>query len=156
MGRQIRPPFRSHFQSHTKKLNAFADPLSRLAKKTGIEKVNLYGILNLNLNKSQNLPTNILLSDALEVLSDASGCPVALLIDEAQHALMTEEGANAMFALKSARDTLNIAGSPIKLALVFTGSNRDKLASLTLDHKQPFMESRLKNSRFSINNSPIH
>lgn len=64
--------------------------------------------------------------------------PIALVVDEAQHALSTENGTNAMFALKSARDTMNIAGQPTQLALVFTRSNRDKLSNLTLDHKQPF------------------
>lgn len=46
-----------------------------------------------------------------------------------------------MFALKSARDQLNIGSKTHKLSLVFTGSNRDKLAFLVLDRRQPFFGS---------------
>ena len=120
------------------KLNLYADTISSLAKKTGIEKLSLYGVISINLNRSPVLPPNVTLADALETLVDVSKKPVALVVDEAQHALSTKEGHTAMFALKSARDIMNLAGETIKLALVFTGSNRDKLANLTLDHKQPF------------------
>jgi len=121
-----------------KKLNVFAGPVSRLAKKTGAERITLAGVISLKLNISPVLPDGVTLSEALAVLSEAAEKPVVLVVDEAQHALSTEKGSNTMFALKSARDTLNLAGQPLKLALVFTGSNRDKLANLTLDHKQPF------------------
>lgn len=120
------------------KLNVFADPISKLAKMTGTEKVTLAGVLSLKLDISPVLPEGVTLSGALDVLAKASGKPIALVVDEAQHALSSEKGSNAMFALKSARDTLNLAGQPLNLALVFTGSNRDKLANLTLDYKQPF------------------
>jgi len=121
-----------------KKLNVFADSISKLAKMTGAEKLTLAGIISLKLDISPVLPEGVTLSGALEILAEASKKPIALVVDEAQHALSSEKGSNSMFALKSARDTLNIAGKTLKLALVFTGSNRDKLANLTLDHKQPF------------------
>lgn len=63
---------------------------------------------------------------------------MAFIIDEAQHALETEAGLDAMFALKAARDAMNQPATGARLYLVFTGSHRDKLAALVLDHKAPF------------------
>jgi len=60
---------------------------------------------------------------------EVAGKPVALIIDEAQHALTSESGENAMTALKSARDTLN-GPDRVKLMLVMSGSYRDKLLRL--------------------------
>lgn len=107
-----------------------------LFEKLGAEKLTIRG-MEFNL-KATMLPDNISLNLALKTLSEVTKKPIALVIDEAQHALSTKEGTNTMFALKSARDTMNIAGQSTRLALVFTGSNRDKLANLTQDHKQPF------------------
>ena len=47
-----------------------------------------------------------------------------------------------MFAIKAARDKLN-QGSGSKLALIFTGSHRDKLAHLVLKKEQPFFGSQI-------------
>ena len=75
----------------------------------------------------------------LEQLSIAAGKPLVLIVDEAQHALTTKEGVQAMFALKSARDSLNLHPSPnVGVRMVFTGSDRDKLAQLTATKDQPF------------------
>src|SRR5581483_7776500 len=55
---------------------------------------------------------------------------------------------NAMFALKAARDQMNqgvAAQRGPHLFLVFTGSNRDKLANLLLNRTQPFFGSRVTN-----------
>lgn len=49
-----------------------------------------------------------------------------------------QQGINAMFAIKSARDQINSSLTTPKLMLVFTGSNRDKLAQLVLKKDQPF------------------
>ena len=114
------------------KLRAFSD----FFEKIGAENFTFHG-LEFNL-KAPTLSPDITLGTALRTLTEVAKKPIALVVDEAQHALSTGKGTNAMFALKSARDTLNGAGQPTKLAVVFTGSNRDKLASLTLDHKQPF------------------
>ncbi|MDT9702615.1 hypothetical protein, partial [Streptomyces sp. P17] len=78
------------------------------------------------------LPAGATLSDALQLLSAATGRLVVLIVDEAQHALNSNEGVNAMFALKAARDALNPGGKRPGLRLVFTGSSRDKLAQLVL------------------------
>jgi hypothetical protein len=67
---------------------------------------------------------------------------VALIIDEAQHALTSEAGVAAMVALKSARDQLN-AGSDIRLMLVMSGSDRDKLLRLMNNARAPFFGSNV-------------
>ncbi|WP_416139832.1 hypothetical protein ACM26W_05460 [Halomonas sp. HK25] len=46
-----------------------------------------------------------------------------------------------MFALKAARDALNLGGDSPGLRLILTGSSRDKLAMLVLSRDQPFFGS---------------
>jgi transposase len=53
-----------------------------------------------------------------------------LVIDEVQHALTTEEGTNALFSLKAARDSLKTDPGRYGMQLVVTGSSRDKLATI--------------------------
>lgn len=81
--------------------------------------------------------------DALEALVQVSNTPVVILVDEAQHALNSKEGMDAMFALKAARDRLNQSSLRQQLFLVFTGSNQDKLAQLVLKRNQPFFGCRI-------------
>lgn len=118
-------------------LAEFESGISKGAKKAGIEKVNLLRTLSWDFTKPQ-LPAGTTLSKALDVLQHVSGKMVVLIVDEAQHALNSESGVNAMFALKAARDHLNRGNLPDRLRLVFTGSSRDKLANLVLKSKQPF------------------
>lgn len=124
------------------KLGSFAGVITKLAKATGVEKVNVFGALSLNF-EAVGLPDGITISDALEALTVASQKPVALVVDEAQHALTTEPGVNAMFALKAARDQLNQGVDGPRLFLVLTGSNRDKLAHFVLRRTQPFFGSNV-------------
>ncbi|WP_339534156.1 hypothetical protein [Pseudomonas hunanensis] len=118
-------------------LARFEGALARTAKKAGIDKVNLLRTLSWDFTRPQ-LPAGTTLAQALAVLHQVSGQLVVLIIDEAQHALNSEDGLNAMFALKAARDHLNRGDRPDGLRLVFTGSSRDKLANLVLKSKQPF------------------
>jgi hypothetical protein len=118
-------------------LGGFEGVLARTAKKAGIDKINLLRTLSWDFTRAQ-LPPGTTLAQALAVLHEVSGQMVVLIIDEAQHALNTENGLNAMFALKAARDHLNRGDRPDGLRLVFTGSSRDKLANLVLKSKQPF------------------
>ena len=74
------------------------------------------------------------LADAFSHLAKKSKKKIALIVDEAQHALNTEAGINAMFAIKAARDRLN-QGSGSKLAIIFTGSHRDKLDAMSAYRK---------------------
>jgi hypothetical protein len=83
------------------------------------------------------LGKEISLSGALAALSDETKQPIVLLIDEAQHAITTDGGYDALFALKAARDELN-SSEHFGLRIVATGSNRDKLAMLRNSKDQAF------------------
>lgn len=119
------------------RIGEFAGVIAKLAKATGLEKVNVFGALSLSLDVL-GLPQELTLSDALGALTIAAKSPIALVVDEGRHALSTPAGMNAMFALKAARDHLNQGTSEQRLFLVLTGSNRDKLAHLVLKRSQPF------------------
>ncbi|MFW8635346.1 hypothetical protein [Cribrihabitans pelagius] len=82
--------------------------------------------------------------DALSLLVEATGKDVVFIIDEAQHSLVSEEGRNAMFALKAARDAINQVELPGRLYLVMTGSHRDKLSALVHDHQAPFFGAAIR------------
>ncbi|MEO5795999.1 MAG: hypothetical protein ABIP34_14145, partial [Rhodoferax sp.] len=112
-------------------------PVLKAAKSVGLDKLNVLGALSLDLSKIGQ-PGGATLSDALERLHTKSGKPLVLLVDEAQHALSTEAGTRAMFALKAARDRLNQGRAIRGLHLVMTGSNRDKLTHLVLRRSEPF------------------
>lgn len=112
-------------------------PVLKAAKSVGLDKLNVLGALSLDLSKIGQ-PGGATLSDALERLHTKSGKPLVLLVDEAQHALSTEAGTRAMFALKAARDRLNQGRAVRGLHLVMTGSNRDKLTHLVLRRSEPF------------------
>ena len=118
-------------------LGQYQSALEKVAKKAGIDKINLLRTLSWDFSKPR-LPQGTTLAQALGVLHEVAGKMVVLVIDEAQHALNTESGINAMFALKAARDQLNRGSDSDGLRLVFTGSSRDKLANLVLKSKQPF------------------
>jgi hypothetical protein len=109
--------------------------ITRLAKATGIDKVAVGG-LNFSLDKI-GLGKDIDLTTALVALSDESHKLIVLMIDEAQHAITTEAGVAALFALKAARDELN-SSRHHGLRVVCTGSNRDKLAMLRNSKDQAF------------------
>lgn len=67
-----------------------------------------------------------------------------LIVDEAQHAITSDAGADALFALKAARDELN-SSAHHGLRVVATGSNRDKLAMLRNSKDQAFFGAPLVN-----------
>lgn len=108
----------------------------KVLKSIGLSKVKVAGA-QFDL-ESLGTSTGLTLSDALAILSQAAGKSIVLIIDEAQHALSSKAGINAMFALKAARDRLNQSQDEIKLYLILTGSHRDKLAHLVLKKDQPF------------------
>jgi hypothetical protein len=112
----------------------------KLAKKIGISKVGT-GQVSMDIDKI-GMPDGHTLVDAFKALIEVSKKPIFLAIDEAQRSLETDEGINVMFALKSARDTLNVGGAR-KLMLAFTGSQRDKLAKLIDDKRKPFYGARI-------------
>lgn len=118
-------------------LREYEGSLRKMARKAGIQKVNLLRSVSWDLSSAQ-LPEGTTLTQALDALHQVSGKLVVLIIDEAQHALNSESGINAMFALKAARDHLTQRSTGHGLRLIFTGSSRDKLANLVLKNKQPF------------------
>lgn len=120
----------------------FESRVRKLLKNTGADKFSLLRTISWDFTRSA-LPEGATLTEALQLLIEASGKLVVLAIDEAQHALVSEKGISAMFALKSARDTLNADHPAAGLRLVFTGSSRDKLAQLILKKNQPFFGSRV-------------
>lgn len=82
------------------------------------------------------------LPSVLQDLAEVTQKPICLIVDEAQHALTTENGANAMAALKSARDQMTGA-SGNRLMLVMSGSDRDKLLRLVNSNAAPFFGSHI-------------
>ena len=109
--------------------------MARLAKSSGLDKVAVGG-LGFSLDRV-GLAKGISLSAALSALSDETQQIIVLIIDEAQHAITSEAGADALFALKAARDELN-SSRHHGLRIVATGSNRDKLAMLRSSKDQAF------------------
>lgn len=115
--------------------------VARSAKKAGLDKVKVGG-LEVDTSKIGKVD-GLTLTEALRLLHERSGKPVALIIDEAQHALTSEAGEAAMTALKSARDQLNQPGS-VNLMLVMSGSDRDKLLRLVNTSAAPFYGSQIQ------------
>ena len=114
----------------------------RLAKSAGMNKISV-GNLSFDLDRI-GLGQNVSLTDALAALSDETGGMIVLVIDEAHHAMTTDVGNSALFALKAARDELN-SSRHNGLRIVCTGSNRDKLAMLRSGKDQAFFGAPLVN-----------
>lgn len=110
--------------------------LARAAKSTHLESISVAGALKMD-TSNIGKPDGATLTDALLMLADQSNKPVALIVDEAQRALTSVTGETAMAALKAARDTMNSPGR-VRLMLVMSGSNRDKLFRLVNTHGAPF------------------
>jgi hypothetical protein len=115
--------------------------VSRAAKAAGLESVTVAGVLKIDVSKIGRID-GVTLPDALRALHEATKAPVALIVDEAQHALTSEAGEATMAALKSARDQLNRPGE-VNLMLVMSGSDRDKLLRLVNTNGAPFYGSQI-------------
>ena len=109
--------------------------ISRLAIALGLEPVSA-GRVNFNVNKI-GLGKEIGLTKALEALSDEAKKLIVLIIDETQHAITTDEGVTALFALKAARDELN-SSKHYGLRIVCIGSNHNKIAMLRNSSDEAF------------------
>ena len=116
--------------------------IARTARKTGLDNVSVAGWLNIDLSQIGKRDGTTL-PDALRALVETAKSPVALIVDEAQHALTSEAGETAMAALKSARDQLNRPGD-VKLMLIMSGSDRDKLLRLVNTGGAPFYGSQIQ------------
>ena len=123
-------------------LQAHLGLVARTAKKAGVKSVKVAGALDIDTSKIGQID-GLTLVDALRSLQQAAARPVALIIDEAQHALTSEAGEVAMTALKSARDQMNQPGR-VNLMLVMSGSDRDKLLRLVVSAAAPFYGSQIQ------------
>lgn len=115
--------------------------VSRAAKAAGVDSVTIAGALKIDVSKIGRID-GVTLADALRALHGAAKAPVALIVDEAQHALTSEAGEATMASLKSARDQLNRPGQ-VNLMLVMSGSDRDKLLRLVNTNGAPFYGSQI-------------
>ncbi|KNH29511.1 hypothetical protein ACS77_02190 [Pseudomonas syringae] len=88
-----------------------------------------------------SVPTTV--AQLLEALHRVSRQRLVLIIDEAHYVLHSANGMSLMFALKAARDHLNLHRDADGLRLVFTGSSHDKLTQLLNTAKQPFYGAHL-------------
>lgn len=131
-------------------LNAtIARPIRRLAREGGLSKLGIAG-LTFDVEKI-GAPDGASISAALTNLAARTGRQVCFVVDEAQHTQRTEAGKNLMYALKAARDAMNQGDGGLprgipgrNLLLVFTGSNRNKLAALVLGREQAFFGATIK------------
>jgi len=90
-----------------------------------------------------HLTADVSLADMLGELHRLSRRKIVLIIDEAQQATVPGSGGmEAMAALKSARDQLNLGGQ-YTLGIVMTGSDRDKLCRLVNTNMAPFFGSQI-------------
>lgn len=121
----------------TARMKDYAGLVSKAAKLVGASKIGLPGGTSIEVTKGENQSTASI-PVMIQDLIAASGKSVVVIIDEAQHALNTDNGSTMLFALKSARDTINSIAGETKLKLVMTGSSRDKLGHLVLNKQQPF------------------
>jgi hypothetical protein len=134
----IAEAIRDALASHTGRLARGLRALQRI-KKAGAkgELAGFKGELGFEL-ETVGQPRGVTLAKALEALQQRVARPIVLIIDEAQHALSTERGASTLFALKAARDALNLVAQTPQLAIVATGSARGKIADMVMRRNQAF------------------
>ena len=118
----------------------FSGFILKAAKGVGLDKIKVGGLEmsldHIGIGKGETL------TKALTMLSAASKKPISLIIDEAQHTQATEEGRQALYALKAARDAMN-SSTGRGFRLLATGSSSDKLTSLVEDKDQAFYQAPL-------------
>lgn len=122
-------------------LLAHSGLVGKAAKAAGLESITIAGTLKIDTSRIGRTD-GATLPDALRALQERANAPVALIIDEAQHALTSEAGEATMAALKSARDQMNQAGG-VNLLLLMSGSDRDKLLRLVNTNAAPFYGSQI-------------
>ena len=116
--------------------------ISKFAKNIGLEKISVPAMLTIELSKIGKAD-GLTLHQALDMLYQATGKRMVLMVDEAQHALTTPEGDSVMRALKSARDQMKTA-TQANLLLVMAGSHQDKLMRLLDTPSAAFWGSKVR------------
>lgn len=123
-------------------LAGLAGFVERSARSAGLKKVSVAGAFSFDIDA---VGTSVTIADALKELADKHDAKrVVMIIDEAQHALTTDAGSAAMFAMKAARDALNIGQDVPRLLLLCTGSSRSKLGNLVTGKESPFFGAKLR------------
>lgn len=116
-------------------------PVARAALSIGLDSINVLGV---KVDTSKIGATGgMSLHQVLASIHEQTGKKIALIIDEAQHALTSADGDATMSALKSARDQMRKKGEA-NLLLVMSGSHRDKLMRLLNTAATPFWGSRVQ------------
>lgn len=112
--------------------------LKKLASATGV-KVEVPGLtLDFDLEKLGSTG-GATLAHAFRQIVDQTKRDVVVLVDEVQHAMSTEEGNQALLALKAARDAINTRPrTPGHFIFVGTGSHRALINELTTRRTQAF------------------
>ena len=113
--------------------------IRRAASAVGLARVSIHGV-QFDLG-AVGRAAGASLSDALEELHRNADAPVVLIVDEAQQVISNPQAMTVMFALKSARDTMNASGD--NLGLIMSGSDRDKLLRLVSGNDAPFLGSTI-------------
>jgi len=79
------------------------------------------------------------LAKAFKALNEQTRKPIVLIIDEVQHTQTSVAGSEMLFALKSARDALNVkTPAAPQLIILATGSIRSKISTLVLKKGEAF------------------
>jgi hypothetical protein len=116
--------------------------VSKMAKSLGLEKIGVPGVLGIDL-RSLGKTDGLSLYQVFNLLNKATKKKIVFIVDEAQHALTSEDGEALMWSLKSARDQMKTEqGSD--LMLVMSGSHTDKLTLLLNSPKAPFWGSQVR------------
>lgn len=138
---QRRDPATLIAEAIARALHSHLGLVAKAARASGLKTVTIGGleIDTTRIGQIDGLP----LVEVLKALHETAKAPIALMVDEAQHALTTEAGETVMAALKSARDQLNKPGE-IRLMLVMSGSDRDKLLRLVNTNGSPFFGSQIR------------
>ena len=84
-------------------------------------------------------PWNTTLAGKLDLLQQRKRKKVVLLMDDADRAWESEAGRNMMFALKAAREQMNLGRGEIGLLLMLAGADEAGLRWLVRGHAAPFL-----------------
>ena len=116
--------------------------VAKMAKSMGLDKIGVPGVFGIDL-RSIGKTDGLSLYQVFDVLQKATKKQIVFIIDEAQHALTSDDGDTLMWALKSARDQMKTSTGG-NLMLVMSGSHTDKLTLLLSSARAPFWGSQVR------------
>jgi hypothetical protein len=120
-------------------LEQTAGRIAKASKALGLSKITALSVASFEFNAAKKLDDAPLVKLLTQLADKSKTKQVVLMVDEAQHALVSEAGENALYGLKSARDSLNANPAKPRLILLCTGSSRSKLSALVTGKQSPFM-----------------